>query len=172
MEAVVDKILESSMHASIDNYKEFASDLKWYFKEQHNVIQQAIKDLKVTVRYETRYHWIGISLKVNVPNKPSFYEYNCGYSLSEFKHIRKDVVAYKEFLDEWYYKYHDYYIASYKAERKADLQARSEKMAQALIALFSSQGKPQTPTFCSCCGARLNTETHNCDYCGAVWKQP
>lgn len=172
MEAIKDRVLESSMRAGTNNYKEFAQDLKWYFKEKHYVIPKALDDLKVTVRYDGECNILEINMEVDVPNKPQFYEFNCDYTLSEFIDIRKDVVKYKECLDEFYYLYNDYYQASYEAERKAEIKEKSERFAQAVMTMLNTNKEPQVPTFCSCCGARLNVETHNCDYCGATWVRP
>ena len=172
MEAIKDRVLESSMHAGTNNYKEFAQDLKWYFKEKHYVIQKALNDLKVRVNYDRQYGIVEIKMEVDVPNKPHFFKFNYDYTMLEFIKMRRDVVRYKECLDEFYYLYDEYYQASYAAERKAEIKEKSERFARAVMTMLNMNREPQVPTFCSCCGAKLNTETHNCDYCGAIWVRP
>lgn len=146
-------IIETQIYEIVQKYIE--KDFKDFLRKFY-IHKQALEDLTVTV-YEEHY-----DVLICVKSKRDNWSFT--YNACSIWGVRNIARKYTSLLHELEKKYYAYYQVAYAKEM---CEVNDE-----LIRCFGRillGGAKRVPNFCTYCGAVLNKETHNCDYCGALY---
>lgn len=143
-------VAEILIYRVIQNYIE--KDFKDFLRKFY-IHKQALEDLTVTV--DKKYSDVLIYVKSKRDD----------WSFTYREDVRDVARYYTSLLHDLEKKYYAYYQVAYAQE----MCEVNDELVRCFGRILLG-GAKRVPNFCTYCGAVLNKETHNCDYCGALYE--